>query len=91
MSYTVSSPMIGNDVVYCRSCGFEYDRFKYDYCPHCVEMAEYIYDNISGCDNVVERGELIQEIVEWLIEGDPYDPFDKKKLVQMWNEYVQQG
>jgi len=49
-----------------------------------LSLAERIYSEVTGTDNVKDREE-INEIYDWLVDGDQnYDDF--KSLVKEWRE-----
>ncbi len=51
-----------------------------------VDIANKIYNAISGADNKQEYNALVGEIEDWLNEGDP-DAFSLDELCAMWIEY----
>lgn len=53
-----------------------------------LELAERIYTEVDGADHKQHQAEKIQEIFEWLAEGDGSElnqPFED--IVAEWREY----
>ncbi len=51
------------------------------------EMAERIYSAVFGLDDKAFRAEKVQEIYEWLANGDLTDDPDINALIEEWREY----